>query len=85
MLSSKLCLTDRNTTMCAAEVDIREGDCPHTDLIVCSGHKGGKRGHEWHSSPPGGGSYSHSYHVLLRDEALDETVRVLILVEVTQF
>ena len=59
-------------------VDLGLRYCPHTDLVKGPGEEGGKRGDEHDVPVSTPQTYPHAQHVLLRDETLDEPLRILL-------
>ena len=65
--------------MRARKVDIGLRDGAHTDLIVGTRQEASEPANEGHRTVTSTAADSHSHHVLLRDETLDETVRAGVL------
>lgn len=68
-------LTNRNPRVRAHKVGISLWDCPHSDLIKSPAQEAGECGDEWHGPSTGSTANPHPHKVLLRDEALNESVR----------
>ena len=81
LLKSSCVLTNGDTDVRAAEVDVRLGDGSHANLVVCAAEEAGESAAESNSAVTSCAADRHSNHVLLRNETLHETVRIRFLHE----
>ena len=72
-------LTDRNSSVGAAKVDVRLRDGGHADLVEGTGEEGGECRHKRDGPTPRLAADSDADEILLGNEALDESVRELVL------
>lgn len=67
--------TNRHPRVRAHKVGVSLWDGSHSDLIKGPGQEAGECGDKWHSPSAGSTANPHPHKVLLRNEALNESVR----------
>lgn len=72
-------LADGDAAVAAAKLDVKVRDAGHADLVVGAREERRESAAEWHVTHARGDTASDAHHVLLGDEALDETFRELFL------